>query len=201
MVGAVTIGRARSKAELPFSLIPALFGVQQLIEGALWLTFTDSATHANSFLTHSYSLFSHVLWPIYVPFAVLLIERVMWRRNLLFGLAFAGAATGMYLLYFLVTQPVVSRVAAGHILYISPHFFVIVVLAAYVLATCASSLLSSHREIRWFGVSTFVSLAAAAAFYATWFISVWCFFAAVMSVFVLFYFVRRPEAADHHRRI
>ena len=200
VVGAVTIGRARSKSELPFSLIPALFGVQQLIEGALWLTFTASAAHANSFLTHSYSLFSHVLWPMYVPFAVLLVERVSWRRNLLFGLSFAGAATGLYLLYFLVTQPIVSRVAGGHILYISPHFFVVVVLAAYVLATCASSLVSSHRAIRWFGVSIFVSLAAAAVFYATWFISVWCFFAAVMSVFVLLYFVRRDDLRIHHHR-
>ena len=72
-------------------------------------------------------------------------------------------------------------------------FGLAVVLTAYVLATCASSLLSSHRAIRLFGVATLVSLTAAAAFYATWFISVWCFFAAVLSIFVLLYFVR-PEA-------
>ena len=47
--------------------------IQQLIEGALWLTFPDKAPLLNSALTHIYSLFSHVLWPIYVPIAVLLI--------------------------------------------------------------------------------------------------------------------------------
>lgn len=191
-IGTVTAGRARSKAELPFSLIPVLFGVQQLVEGVLWLTFASAATHANVVLTHAYSFFSHAFWPMYVPFAVLLIERVKWRRKLLFGLVFAGAGVGIYLLYFLVTQPIVSRVAGGHILYTSPHFFVAVVLTVYVLTTCASSFISSHPAIRWFGVATFFSLTAAAAFYANWFISVWCFFAAVLSVFVLLFFVK-PE--------
>ena len=43
IVGAVTVRRARRRAELPFSLIPVLFGIQQLIEGAIWLTFPDKA--------------------------------------------------------------------------------------------------------------------------------------------------------------
>ncbi|MEP7005137.1 MAG: DUF6629 family protein, partial [Sphingomonas bacterium] len=38
IIGAVTVRRARTAAELPFALVPALFGVQQVIEGALWLT-------------------------------------------------------------------------------------------------------------------------------------------------------------------
>ena len=56
-----------------------------------------------------------------------------------------------------------------------------IVLALYVLATCASSLVSSHRTVRWLGVATALSLAAASAFYAAWFISVWCSFAAAIS--------------------
>ena len=86
-VGAVTVSRVRRPAELPFAMIPGLFGVQQLVEGALWLTFADTAPHANSVLTHAYSFFSHVLWPIYVPIAVLLLEPEAWRRKLLLGIA------------------------------------------------------------------------------------------------------------------
>lgn len=194
-VGAVTTSRAPRSAELPFALIPALFGVQQLIEGALWLTFPDKAPHANSVLTHAYSFFSHVLWPVYVPIAVLLVEREPWRRKVLTGIALAGAAVGFYLLYILVTQPVVSEVVGGHINYVSPHFYVAAVVTLYVLATCVSSLVSSCMTIRWFGAATFVALLAAYAFYAFWFISVWCFFAAALSVIVLAHVNRRGSPA------
>ena len=47
-IGAITASRINRPAELPFALIPALFGVQQLIEGGLWLTFSDSALLGNS---------------------------------------------------------------------------------------------------------------------------------------------------------
>ena len=195
-VGAVTISRARRRAELPFALIPALFGVQQLIEGALWLTFPDKVPYVNSVLTYAYSFFSHVFWPIYVPIAVLLLEPERWRRSVLAGIALAGFATGLYLLYFLVTEPVVSEIVGRHISYVSPHFYVGAVMTVYVLATCVSSFVSSCNTIRWFGVATFVALVAAYAFYAFWFISVWCFFAAVLSVIVLVHFRRRiPEPA------
>lgn len=187
-VGAVTTSRVRSGAEVPFALIPGLFGVQQLIEGALWLTFPDNGSLANSVLTHAYSFFSHVLWPIYVPIAVLLLEPEAWRRKVLMAIAAAGAAVGLYLLYFLVTEPIVSEVVGRHISYQSPHFYIVAVMVLYILATCVSSFVSSCKTIRWFGAATFVALLTAAAFYKFWFISVWCFFAAVLSTIVLWHF-------------
>ena len=51
-IGAVTASRINRPAELPFALIPTLFGVQQLIEGALWLTFTGNAPQMNVVLTY-----------------------------------------------------------------------------------------------------------------------------------------------------
>jgi hypothetical protein len=198
-VGAFTTSRARQPAELPFALIPVLFGVQQLTEGALWLTFPDRAPQLNAVLTLLYSFFSHVLWPIYVPIAVLLLEIVTWRRKLLAGIALAGAAVGLYLMYFLVTEPIVAQVVGHHIAYLSPHFYVVPVMVLYVLGTCVSAFVSSCGTIRWFGVATFLSLVAAYAFYAVWFISVWCFFAALLSVIVVVHFLngkplpRSPE--------
>ena len=135
-----------------------------------------------------------MLWPIYVPIAVLLLEPVQWRRRLLSALTLAGAASGPYLLYFLVTEPITSRVVGRHIAYISHHFYVGAVLTLYVLATCASPLVSSRPLVRWFGVATAMSFIAAYAAYAAWFISIWCFFAAGMSITVLLHFVRRGRA-------
>jgi hypothetical protein len=193
-MGAMGAVRARRPAELPFALIPGFFGVQQLIEGALWLTFPDRAPHLNSMLTHLYSFFSHIFWPAYVPVAVLLLEPVAWRRRLLAGIALGGAAVSLYLLYFLLMEPIVSEVVGRHISYVSPHFYVGAVMTFYVLATCVSSLVSSCGTIRLFGAATFAALLAAYAFYAYWFISVWCFFAAVLSAIVLVHVFRRQPA-------
>ena len=192
-IGAVTASRVRRRVEMPFALIPGLFGVQQVIEGGLWLTLPDHAAVGNTVLTHLFSFFSHVLWPIYVPIAVLLLEPEAWRRRVLMVIAVAGAAVGLYLFYFLVTEPIVSKVVGRHISYQSPHFYLVAVMVLYVLATCISSFVSSCKTIRWFGAATFVALLAAYAFFAFWFISVWCFFAAILSVIVLLHFSHEPH--------
>ena len=191
IVGTITARRARRPAELPFALIPVLFGVQQLMEGALWLTFPDKAPWLNGVLTVAYSLFSHVLWPVYVPIAVLLLEPVLWRRRVLTAIALAGAAAGLFLLYFIVTLPIVSQVQGRHIIYLSPHFYIVTVMILYVAGTCASMLFSSHRRVQLFGVAAFAAFVSAFIFYNVWLISVWCFFAAALSVIVLLYFPRR----------
>lgn len=194
-IGTLTLRRATRRSELPYAAIPMLFGVQQLVEGSLWLTISDGSLHLNTILTHIYSLFSHVLWPIFVPLAVMLLETVPWRRTLLKIIAVGGALSGLYLLYFWAMDPTIAKVVGRHITYVSPHFFIGPVLALYIVGTCGSSLLSSHPRVRLFGAATLISLVSAYAFYAYWFISVWCFFAAAMSVVVLLYFRDRPAGA------
>lgn len=194
IVGAVTARRARQRAELPFALIPVLFGLQQLIEGTIWLTFPDKAPGLNGVLTFVYSLFSHVLWPVYVPIAILLLEPVVCRRRILVAIAMAGAAVGLYLLYFLVRLPIISQAEGRHIAYLSPHFYLTAVMVLYVLGTCVSMLVSSHRRVRLFGLAAFIAYVVTYVFYRAWVISVWCFFAAVLSVIVLLYFPRRPAS-------
>ncbi len=188
IVGAATVRRARVRAELPYAWIPVLFGIQQLLEGALWLTFPDRAPLLNTALTHAYSFFSHVLWPIYVPLAVLALETVPWRRRALTAIAIAGSGVGLYLLATLFTLPIVATVRGQHIAYESPHFYALAAMSLYLLGTCASLMFSSHARVVAFGVAAFASAVAAYAFYAAWFISVWCFFAGVLSVIVFLYF-------------
>jgi len=186
-LGAVAVRKARTRAELPYALIPVLFGIQQALEGALWLTFPDRAPALNVGLTHAYSFFSHVLWPIYVPLAALAIEPVGVRRKVLAATAIAGAAVGLYLLLMLVRLPITARVVENHIFYDSPHFYVRLTMALYLLGTCASLMVSSHRRVAVFGLAAFASAVTAYAFYAYWFISVWCFLSAVMSLVVLWH--------------
>lgn len=187
--GAVTLRTARRRAEIAFALIPLLFGIQQITEGMIWLSFRDPALLPhNATLTLIYSLFSHVLWPIFVPLAVGLLETVPWRKKAIAACQVAGGAVGVYLLYFIVQFPVTSRVLGQHIVYESPHFYLIAVMIFYLIATCVSSLLSSRRIIRIFGALSLATFAAAYAIHVATLVSVWCFFAAVLSFLVYYYF-------------
>ena len=189
-LGTLTLKSAKRPRELPFAAIPLLFAIQQLIEGVIWLTFSHEAPQINAVMTHVYSFFSHVLWPVYVPVAVLLIEPQGWRRRPLLVIITAAVALSGYLLYILLAYPVISRPTDQHIEYISPHFFAATTMTIYLLST-TSPILSTHRMVRVFGVLALLSFAAAYYFYATWFISVWCFFAALLSAIVYLHFVLR----------
>lgn len=190
-LGAVTVKRVRSRQELLYGLIPLLFGIQQLLEGALWMTFPDRSPVLNTWLTYLYLLFSNVLWPVYVPLAVLSLETVTWRRRVVAATAVVGAGVSLYLLGILVFQPVTSNVIGQHICYDFPNAYEHTTILVYGIVTCVSLLLSSHRRVVAFGVVAFVSEVIAYTFYTLWFISVWCFFAAVLSVIVLWYFKGR----------
>ncbi|MES2280143.1 MAG: DUF6629 family protein [Pseudomonadota bacterium] len=186
--GVVTLKSAKRPRERLFAAIPLLFAIQQLSEGVIWLTFSADAPLLNTVMTHVYSFFSHVLWPIYLPVAVLMIEPPGGRRRALTALVVAGSAVGVYLLYVLVAFPVVSRATGQHVEYDSPHFFAAAVMMLYLISTTVSPLLSTLRGVRVFGALALLSFGAAYYFYATWFISVWCFFAALLSAVIYLHF-------------
>lgn len=183
-IGVATITKVKQRSELPFALIPLLFGIQQFIEGVIWLTFSHDAPLLKQTMTYAYSTFSHVLWPIYVPFAFRVLETTPWRRAAMLWFQAAGLTVGLYLLYFIVTRPMIAEVVGQHIVYDSPHFFIVPVIALYVASTCFTGTLSSHTFVRLFGGLALLSFIATYFFAASALVSVWCFFAAVLSVLI-----------------
>jgi hypothetical protein len=198
--GAATLRMTTRRAEIPFAMIPLLFGLQQLVEGLIWLSFGKHGVTGDVSLTLVYSLFSHVLWPIYVPFAVGLLETVSWRKKVLAICQIIGVSVGLYLLYFIIQFPVTSRVLGRHIVYESPHFHILVVIGFYLIATCVSSLLSSNKTIRLFGALSLITFLAAYAIQVDTLVSVWCFFAAILSFIVYFYFRQKRVGSSRASR-
>jgi len=190
-IGTLTLKQPCRPRELAFAAIPLLFAIQQLSEGVIWLTFQTEAPRLNEAMTQVYSFMSHVLWPIYVPVAVLLIEPPGPRRRTLVALVCTGVAVGAFLLYHLVDYPVSSRLTGQHIQYVSPPHFLAMASTLYLVSTTLSLMLSTHPKAKGFGVLTLLSFAVAYGFYTTWFISVWCFFAALLSTVVYFHFLPR----------
>ena len=183
-VGALTIRQVQRRSDWALALVPVLFALQQATEGVVWLSLSGQAPGLQGAATQVYSVFSHVLWPIYVPWAVWLAQPLGSRRRVLAGLCVAGLAVGLYLLYGMIANPIVAYAVGQHIDYESPHFYVAVALVLYLAATTVSPMLSAHAWVQRFGLLALFSSAAAYVAYANWFISVWCFFAAVLSILI-----------------
>ena len=187
VLGVATLRATRRKAEIPFAAIPLLFGLQQFVEGMLWLSFSIDSPQLNVVMTHLFSIFSHVLWPIFVPLSIALLEPVPWRRRVIWGFAVIGLLVGLNLLYVLVAFPV-TTVLAANIVYVSPHFFKVPVMLLYLAATCVSCFFSSATIVRIFGALALFLFGLAYGFFTVALISVWCFFAAVLSSIIYAHF-------------
>lgn len=183
-IGVAALRNTQTTSERPLAAIPLLFGVQQLTEGVIWLTFTHEAPLLKQAMTYAYSGFSHVLWPMYVPFAMGLLESARWRKRTFAAFQVAGVAVGLYLLYSIVARPLVAEVIGRHIVYDSPHFYLIPVMVLYLAATCVSCFFSSHGFVKLFGVLALVSFIAAYFVHASALVSIWCFFAAILSLLI-----------------
>jgi len=192
VVGGVASRHVRVRAEWPYALLPALFGLQQLLEGLIWIALGDGGSgcigQSLTALTQAYSVFSQVIWPIYVPVAVWLLEPHPRRRKVFMGISAAGALVSLFLLQAMIKNPVTARLQENHIAYAFTHVHIVSATLLYLLGTCVAPLLSSHGSVRLFGVAAASSAVLAYIAYSTWFISVWCFFAGVLSCVVLLYF-------------
>lgn len=191
--GVTILRKTKTKREIPFASIPLLFGIQQLIEGFVWLSFSFSNPVWNSVFAHIFLLFAFVLWPIFVPFAVGLVEKDISRKKLLEVFQAAGIAVGLYLLFFMISHSLVPQVVNKSIAYYLSIPYGLPLVSLYVLVTCGSPLFSSKKLINVFGILASVSFAIAYYFYTATFASVWCFFAAVLSGVIYFYTAKQKE--------
>ena len=122
-------------------------------------------------------------------------EPVPWRRHVLALLGVAGFLSALFLLFGMVATPIEVVPTGGHLAYRSPHFFLPISLTLYLAATTVGLGMSSQPVIRWFGVLALASAGFTYLVYARWFISVWCFYAALLSVMVYIALASRRTAA------
>lgn len=199
-IGALTWKSVREPQEQAYAAIPLLFGIQQFIEGMLWLALHHDAPQIVALMTYAYSFFAQLLWPVYVPLAVLLIEPVRWRRQSLLAGALAGLMVSSWRLYSITEYGVVAQIHGQHIVYVSHADQGELTLLLYMVSTIVCLLISSHRTAQAFGLLAWASFVMAQAIYARWFISVWCYFAAFLSAVVLLHFKISPAPCPRTHR-
>lgn len=187
VIGVVTIKKAKEPNQILFAGIPFLFSLQQIDEGFLWLALTNNYSAAMKEITTYIFLFiAQVIWPLLVPLSISLLEKNGKRKTFLQVSIFIGAIISVYLTYCLINYPVNSKIIGYHISYSQnyPASLSIIGGILYVLATVFPPLISSFKRMWYLGLSILISYIMTRIFYTDYIVSVWCFFASVISISV-----------------
>lgn len=189
VIGVISLTRVTQARELPLAATPLLFGLQQAIEGSLWLVL-PIAPHgpAAAALTLTFLLFAQVFWPVYAPLAASLMEPSPRRRRLMLICLAAGVGVAGYLLWRILSGPREAVIVNSCLVYRTRGGHPLLTGLAYLAATSLPLILSSRRAIFALGAITVVGSIVAYIFYWEAFMSVWCFFAAAASIVILGHF-------------
>jgi len=185
IVGVASILKAPHRSQRLFAAIPLLFGVQQIVEGMIWLTLPNpNYGFAQKALTHIFLFFAQVIWPVWIPTAFLLLKQRTKRRMVQKILVVIGLVIGLYLFYCLLNYNVAAQIELHHITYLQEHPAVFRELGfvLYAIATVVPPFLSHIRRVWIIGLAVLVSYIISDFYYQHYLLSVWCFFASIISV-------------------
>jgi hypothetical protein len=191
-VGVQTLRRVHTSRELIIGSLPLLFGAHQLVEGFVWLGLDGQVSSTvGRTATEAYIVYAHAVLPAIVPLGFVLLEPDRRRARWLWPLAGLGMLLGAYLLWQVTAYPVGAQEQAHCIDYAThtPNDYVIAVL--YVAVTCGPALLSSRPYLRWFGLLSLLGVIATAIVRVDELTSLWCVYAAFVSLLILEHFRRQ----------
>ena len=190
-IGVIAVSKTKTNSQKPFAAIPLIFAVQQLIEGILWLSLKDSSiAEWQSLLTYIYLVFAMAVWPIWVPLSIRLLEKDTKSKKMINLLLATGTCVTICVCLVLSIYPVSVMPMQHHLHYefgFSPSAkrLIIPFTVVYVAATIAAPFISGIRKMKWLGIAFFASYLFAVTFYNGFVLSVWCFFAALLSFVAL----------------
>jgi len=187
VIGVVSIKKTHRASQLLFASIPFVFGVQQIAEGVLWLTLPNpDYLNAQKISTYIFLFFAQVLWPLWVPIAILLLEKNATRKIIQKVWVVAGLMVGLYLAYCLMVFHVEAKIVGHHIAYLQdyPDSLRKYVIILYAFATIVPPFFSHIRRMWMLGISILVAYIVTAVFYNHYVLSVWCFFSSIISLSV-----------------
>ncbi len=181
-LGGVSFVSAKKKDKI-LAIIPILFCIQQFCEGIQWLYLNSGSS--SLIAGYFFLSFAFILWPAYVPIAVFLLDKK--ERKILGWFVFAGITVALYFLVIFMIGPLDIHKVNSCVSYNFNFPFHNFVVLAYLLAIVGSLCISSLNFFRYFGIVVGFLGLVAWLFFALTFTSVWCFFAAIVSLMFFFY--------------
>lgn len=177
---------------LGLAAFPLFFGLQQLIEGVLWLNLGGFYAEYTQASALGFLFFVYLFWPVLVPLAARAVESRPLPRLILLSVALIVGLLGALLYASLLRGQAELHVSIVQhsLLYQHRPLFDLhwndwVVRTLYALVVTLPFLVSNLFALRIFGALLALSLALSAVYFDHAFTSVWCFFAAILSLFLV----------------
>jgi hypothetical protein len=190
---------------IPLALVPMVFSIQQFCEGCLWV----GLNRANPGLVRgaglAYLSFALFFWPVWASLSTLPIEPRKGVRWFLCGTGVVGALVGAGLFLPLVLHPDWLTIeVVRHSIYYNTSavpFLSVIPSAAwegvYLAAVAIPFMVSPERRLFHLGLALVLSAAVSHIFFRYAGASIWCFFAAALSLYLSALFLREgPPAAE-----
>jgi uncharacterized protein DUF6629 len=190
----------KNHAWLCLALIPLVFAVQQVFEGLVWAGLDRDNRDGARSAALVFLYFALAFWPFWLPFCAFLSADRGGSKWLLGFFTLLGLVGGLMLYLPIVLNPDSLIPEAVHH---SIHYDITRSAAfrvmprvwwqgIYVLIVIAPLLIAPSRGFIVFGIAILVSAAVSHVFYGYAFASVWCFFAALLSLSLCLSFRRQP---------
>ena len=182
--------RARSSC-LPLAVVPFVFSFQQFAEGFVWVGLGNEDAALVRASSLAFLAVALGFWPFWVPFSVLFLERRRMGKwclavGALFGLALGcvlylpmALDAGEWLGVTVVHHSIRYNPRGLPVFDILPHEFWDAAYGAFVLSPFL--LASVEGRFAVFRLLLTVSVAVSFVAFREAFVSVWCFFAALLS--------------------
>lgn len=201
-IGVATLTEVKHRRELLFAAMPLLFALHQFTEGFVWLGLDGKLP---STVAHdagaAYVLYAQGLLPFVFPLSILLIEPTKSRRRRMLDFTMLGGGLAVYILWGLIAFPLQVYAQARGIVYLNQMTTTNVVAVLYVAATCGALFFSGFRTLVVLGWLNFTGLVVVILIRRYEFTSIWCAYAAAVSVIIYFFFNRsRPERPANYRK-
>jgi hypothetical protein len=193
--GYYAINRTNSPGMLLFACTPILFSFHQIAEGSLWLslTYADFASWYKPAL-YGYSFISQPLWPIWVPLTMWLMETDQRRKKIIFYFLLLGCASSLYMFYCLINYNITAVVEHHHIRYYRDFPYLNIMRPINFLTIAVTPFLSTLRHTKLLASVMMGALIMTYIFFTNYLISVWCFFAAILSLLIILVIVRNRKS-------
>ena len=176
--------KTTSPSQTYFASIPLIFAAQQITEGFVWLSLTGTAyASMQQVTTYIFLFIAQVVWPIWVPYSILKLQQKEQRRRSEYILVAMGAVVSIYNSYCLLNFTVQAEVMEHHISYKQdyPAELLPYIGSLYIAATIFPPFFSRASGMWMLGTSVLISYLITTLFYVHATVSVWCFFASIIS--------------------
>jgi hypothetical protein len=204
--GALTVGGVYAgwkalkinKRYLPVSQLPTLAGIQQYMEGHVWMGMNHADPSMVWWAATGFIFFSWLVWPVFVPFSIYYLEPPRSRQKLpLLGFSLAGLVFGLILFvphlfnpdWIVVTVNQQSLAYEGTMFldYLIPRWLTY---AIYIFLLVAPAFVSTYLHIRLFGLTLIGITVVVYLFFTYAYISLFCFLAGLGTIHLIYVIVR-----------